>query len=74
MTNYSGSKCPYCGQSNFEIVEDTPTGSLTKLSFIRCSNFNCRSLICTMPFFSSTIMLEKVDKDIERIKGHLGIV
>jgi hypothetical protein len=41
--NYSGSKCPSCKSSSFEVEEETPTASNFKLLFIRCST--CKTVV-----------------------------
>ncbi len=73
MNNYSGTKCPYCGYKSFEIVGDTPTSSCTKLSYIRCSDINCKKLICALPHDSIDKFMSEIKKDIKDIKSRLGL-
>lgn len=40
--NYSGSKCPSCESSNFELIDDTPINS-SKISFVRCCS--CKHVV-----------------------------
>jgi uncharacterized Zn finger protein len=35
------SKCPSCGNTSFEIVENTPSKSAFKFHFIQCSKCGC---------------------------------
>lgn len=56
--NYSGSKCPKCNSTSFEMVEDTPMGSKFKLMFIRCSH--CKTLISASEFFNAGELLTRI--------------
>lgn len=48
--NYSGTRCPKCENTSFEMVEDTPTKSEFKLNYIRCSS--CKTFISVLEHFN----------------------
>lgn len=58
--NTSGTKCPKCENSNFEIVEDYPSESSFKYYYIRCSS--CKTFLQALPFFNTNETLEKIMK------------
>jgi uncharacterized protein with PIN domain len=43
FANSSGTICPSCQKSGFELVEDFPKGSAWKMQYIRCSN--CKTFL-----------------------------
>jgi hypothetical protein len=57
-TNYSGSKCPQCKATSFEIAEETPTHSAWKLYFVRCSF--CKTAIGVIEYYNSGSLLHKI--------------
>lgn len=48
--NYSGSKCPRCQSTSFEIAEETPSKSNFILSFVRCSL--CKTVVGVNDFYN----------------------
>lgn len=60
MNNYSGSKCPECKKTFFELVEDAPTNSNYKYQYLRCSS--CKTLITVLPFHNTNVLLETLAK------------
>lgn len=57
-TNYSGSKCPKCEKTSFEMVDDAPAKSKYKFMYIRCSN--CKTIIGVTEFFNSGQLLSLI--------------
>jgi phage FluMu protein Com len=58
--NYSGSKCPSCKSSSFEMVEETPTGSAFIQMFVRCSD--CKTVIGLTEYQNIGALINKLAK------------
>lgn len=56
--NYSGSKCPKCEKTSFEVVEETPSKSNFKLEFVRCSY--CKMVVGVLEYFNNGELLYKL--------------
>jgi hypothetical protein len=69
--NHSGTKCPKCEKSNFELVDDFPTKSAFKMYYIRCSS--CKIFLQALPFHDTNRNIEIMQGDINTIKTKLGI-
>lgn len=48
ITNYSGTKCPKCEKTSFEMVEGAPTNSTYKYFYIRCSS--CKTFLSVVEY------------------------
>ena len=48
FSNSSGTKCPKCEMSDFEIVEDFPANATYKFYYIRCRS--CQTFLQAIPF------------------------
>ncbi len=72
LANTSGTKCPKCEKSGFELVEDFPYGSAWKHMYIRCSN--CKTFLQALPFSNTNVLVERLQEDIKKIKAKIGIV
>ena len=48
--NYSGTKCPKCENTSFETINDTPTHSEFKLTYIRCTS--CKTFISCLEHYN----------------------
>ena len=59
-SNYSGTKCPKCNVTSFEIVEDTPIKSEFKLFFLRCSS--CKSIVTAFEYYNIHAQLKQIMK------------
>lgn len=44
------SKCPKCGSTSFELVENAPSGSDYRLNFVQCSQ--CGGVVGVLDFYS----------------------
>lgn len=64
-SNYSGTKCPKCGKSNFELVEDTPDRSKFKYYYLRCSSYACHAFLQAMPFHHTNSLIDDAQTSIE---------
>lgn len=62
MYNYSGSKCPKCERTFFELAEDAPTDSKYKIYYIRCSS--CKTIVGTESYFNTAAVLENLAKSL----------
>lgn len=58
--NYSGTKCPKCQNTSFEVVKDVPTHSTFELMFLRC--FSCKTLISVLESQNVNMNLRKLAK------------
>ena len=61
-TNYSGSKCPNCKISSFEVVEETPNNSQFKFNFIRCTS--CKTVVGVLEFFNNGELIRRLAKQL----------
>ena len=57
-TNYSGSKCPSCQGSSFEVVVETPADSNFKLGFVKCST--CKTVVGTQDYYNVGSLVHKI--------------
>lgn len=69
MNNYSGTKCPKCQSTQFELKEDTPNNSNWRYQYLRCSS--CYTFLAVLPFNNTNVLLEN---EFKKIKGKLGIL
>jgi len=69
--NQSQTKCPKCGNTYFELIEDYPTSSNYKFWYMRCSS--CKTFLQAMPFLSTNSKIIKLQEDIDKIKIKLGV-
>jgi uncharacterized Zn finger protein len=58
LTNYSGSKCPSCSSTSFELKEETPINSDFKLMFVRCTS--CKTAIGVLEYFNTSYLVQKL--------------
>ena len=52
------STCPKCDSHQFEMKENSPTGSSFKVNFVQCRS--CGAVVGVMDYFSVPVMLEKL--------------
>jgi hypothetical protein len=71
IANHSGTKCPKCDNSNFELVEDFPYKAAFKMYYIRCSS--CQTFLQALPFHDTNALIDKLQADIDKIKQKLGV-
>lgn len=64
--NSSGTKCPKCDNTNFELVNDVPTGTKWVLLYLRCSS--CKTFMQALPFDNTNTLIESMQDDINKIK------
>lgn len=72
IPNHSGTKCPKCDKSNFELVEDFPTKAAFKMYYIRCSS--CKTFLQALPFYDTNNKIEVLQEDINKIKAKFLIL
>lgn len=60
----SGTKCPKCENTSFEMVIDTPKGSRYKMNYIRC--ISCRTFLQATDYYD-------VNDTLNEIKERLGM-
>lgn len=71
IPNSSGTRCPKCENSRFELVEDFPTKSAYKMYYIRC--IGCRTFLHAIPYFDTNNKIDLLQADIDKIKSKIGI-
>ncbi len=54
------SKCPHCGGGYFKVIEQEPSGSNYKLSFIQCSA--CNAPFGVTDFYNLGALLKQQEK------------
>lgn len=64
LENYSGTKCPKCESTSFEVVNDKPIDSNFDLMYIRC--FSCKTLI-------SVLEKQNINKNLSKLAKGLNI-
>ena len=69
--NHSGTKCPKCDRTSFELVEDYPTKSAFKMYYIRCSS--CQTFLQALPFLDTNTKITTLQNDITNIKKKIGV-
>jgi len=81
IPNSTGTKCPSCQTSNFELAIDFPTGSNYQFYYIRCSG--CKTFLQALPYFDVEEALKKhikildekidlLDLKVKKIASKLG--
>lgn len=65
--NYSGTTCPHCDATSFELVEDTPLNSNWKYMYLRCAG--CKTFLAVLPFHNTNALIENLHKDVKALKG-----
>ncbi len=70
--NSSWTKCPKCDKTQFELVEDVPTGTTWVHLYLRCSS--CKTFLQMVPYDNTNVLLETMQKDINKIKSVLKII
>lgn len=68
FANASGTKCPNCQKSGFELVEDSPSGSAWKMSYIRCTS--CKTFLQALYPHNISLQIENLH---EALRGKFGI-
>lgn len=66
ISNTSGTKCPKCENSSFELGADFPSNSKVKMNYIRCAT--CKTFLHAVPYFDTNLLLVKIQEDIDKIK------
>jgi predicted nucleic-acid-binding Zn-ribbon protein len=69
--NSSGTKCPKCEWTSFELLEDTPTGTNFVQIYMRCSK--CKTFLQALPYAQTNVLIDTLQKDINKIKNKLAI-
>lgn len=58
ITNTSGTKCPKCEKSGFEVVEDIPNNSNFRKNYLRC--MHCKTFLAMSYFNNTNVLIEKL--------------
>lgn len=72
LSNSSGTKCPKCGEADFELVEDFPVHATYNFYYIRCRQ--CQTFLQAIPFFDTNSKIDTLQEDINDIKSNLGLI
>ena len=62
--NYSGTVCPKCDSTTFELAEDVPNGSNWKYQYLRCSE--CRTFLQALPMNNTNILIEQLAEEMRK--------
>lgn len=73
IPNTSGTKCPKCESTFFELVEDYPSNANYKMWYMRCSSLTCKTLVHVFPYLDTNTKLEKLSEEVAKIKAKLQI-
>lgn len=57
-TNYSGTQCPKCENTSFELVEDTPRESSFKMMFVRCCS--CNTAVGIVDYYNAGYLVKQL--------------
>jgi phage FluMu protein Com len=71
MANTSGTKCPKCDKTSFELVEDFPSKAAFKMQYIRCSS--CNTFLQALSYLNTNALIETLQADIEKLKKKMGV-
>lgn len=69
--NNSGTKCPKCDSTNFELVKDFPTNASWVMQYIRCSV--CKSFLQALYVDNVSLQVKNLHEDVRKIKVKIGI-
>lgn len=68
-TNYSGTRCPKCEKTSFEVVDDAPSESTYRYSYLRCSS--CKTFLAAFDFDPVGAIVAVIKADVKEIKKKL---
>jgi len=69
--NHSGTKCPKCEKTSFELVEDFPTKGAFHMYYMRCSS--CKTFLQATPIIHTNSLLDQILAELNKIKAKFGI-
>jgi hypothetical protein len=64
------SKCGFCGKTQFELVDNTPSHSNFFYSFIQCAS--CHSVAGVVEAVNPIAVLDDIKKQLADIKAQIG--
>lgn len=70
MTNTSGTKCPKCQKTQFELVEDRPDNSVLILVYLRCAA--CHTFLSHVYHSSQVGTINQIRETVQNILKKLG--
>ena len=68
----AASKCPKCGNTAFEIAENTPSGSKFKVDFVQCKS--CGTPITAIDFYNTGSLLLEQREHINAIAKQVAAI
>ncbi len=71
-TNFSGTKCPKCEHTAFEIVCDQPTASAREMYYLRCTS--CKTFLFVLPLFDINTQIKNLHDEVIKIKQKFRIL
>lgn len=71
IPNTSGTKCPKCGETHFELVKDFPSKGAFWMYYMRCSE--CKTFLQALPVYDTNGLLGTIQEDINKIKKKIGV-
>ena len=63
LENSSGTKCPSCQNTSFEVVNDIPLKSNFQLMYVRCCS--CKTLV-------SVLEQQNINKNLHKLANKMG--
>ena len=69
--NASGTKCPACGKTDFEVVMDLPNKTNNLHNYLRCEA--CKTFLANMNYYNTDTLLMEIKIDLHKIKQSLKI-
>jgi len=61
------SKCSNCGSSSFEIVQNSPSKSNYKLTFVQCSS--CGAVVGVMDYYNIGSRISDLEKKVDSLSS-----
>jgi hypothetical protein len=64
------SKCGFCNNTGFALVDYTPIGAVYTQSFIQCAK--CQAVVGVVDATNPVVLLEEIQAQLEAIKRRIG--
>ncbi|MCW3074609.1 MAG: hypothetical protein JWP69_1678 [Flaviaesturariibacter sp.] len=67
--NSSGTKCPGCTKTGFELVEDFPSNANYKMWYIRCAG--CKTFMQALPYSDTNYLVKELSTSVTNLRNEV---